>query len=43
MNSKEKRDRVVKEVIKPLMKKEGFKSKGLHGLRSLRMPGLLYI
>ena len=33
--SKEKRDRVVKEVIRPLMKKEGFKSKGLTWFKEL--------
>ena len=41
MNSKEKRDRVVKEVIKPLMKKEGFKSKGLTWFKELEDAWLI--
>ena len=41
MNSKEKRDRVLKEVIKPLMKKEGFKSKGLTWFKELEDAWLI--
>ncbi len=35
MNSKEKRDRIIREVIKPLMKKEGYKCKSLTWYKEL--------